>query len=134
MSSLSQQIITARVCRQIEPDEKLGDQAGGSGHLTHVSYELLSAEVVPGIEYNAGSDETAVLYSYRLQYQSEFNYETGDIATDEDNITSPELEQGIEPGMAASGPAFCPGGSLTHKRVVRRDSKGEPGRTEAARS
>ena len=57
------------VKQRIEADEKLGDQAGGSGHLSHVSYRIDSIKSKE-IEGN----KLEITYTYTLLIESEFTY------------------------------------------------------------
>ncbi len=55
--------------QKIEQDHKIGYQAGGSGHMAHVSYDLISLKELT--EYPDQSK--LVLYGYRQFVESEFN-------------------------------------------------------------
>lgn len=70
--------IKEKVHQQIQRDLKTGDQAGGSGHLSYVSYtldEVHSTETEPG--------KWEVRYVYSVHILSEF-----DVATDEEEDES----------------------------------------------
>jgi len=67
MKDLNQQI--EKIVRQkIESDENLGSQAGGSGHLGHVSYEINK------LNFEEVNDEYVVEYDYTLYTETEFTY------------------------------------------------------------
>ena len=57
------------VRKQIESVEKLGDRAGGSGHMGHVSYRL-DKIVTRTLE----DGNTEVTYDYTLMVETEFTY------------------------------------------------------------
>lgn len=54
---------------KIESEEKLGDQAGGSGHLSHVSYTIDKIETK-----ELDQDQLEILYKYTLIIETEFTY------------------------------------------------------------
>ena len=57
------------VRQDIEKHEKLGDQAGGSGHMAHVSYEIRSID-----SRTLGKNRIKVFYSYVTYTETEFTY------------------------------------------------------------
>jgi hypothetical protein len=59
--------ITEIVKRKIEADEKLGDQAGGSGHLGYVSYTIDEIKTRPLPQGNI-----EIQYAYTLIVETEF--------------------------------------------------------------
>jgi hypothetical protein len=67
---LTKEEIAKIVKTKIEKDEKLGDQAGGSGHLTFVSYKLTDIKTN---EMKNGNLKAT--YVYTKFYESEFTYE-----------------------------------------------------------
>ena len=66
---ISENQIKDIVKQRIESDEKLGDQAGGSGHLGNVSYRVDSIE---SREIEGGKLE--IIYKYTLITETEFTY------------------------------------------------------------
>jgi hypothetical protein len=61
--------IEKRVRQQIESEEKLGEQAGGSGHLSYVSYRI---DQITTKKLTGGKLE--ITYKYTLIVESEFTY------------------------------------------------------------
>lgn len=55
--------------KRIAKDERLGDQAGGSGHLSHTSVNL------DGFEVSETTDGLQVDYRYTKYIETEFSYE-----------------------------------------------------------
>ena len=58
---------------KITQDEDLGDQAGGSGHLGHVSYLIDSIRKPERVQTDVG-DEWKISYDYTLIVETEFTY------------------------------------------------------------
>ncbi len=66
---LKKEAIKAIIRKQIEKDERLGDQVGGSGHSSFVSYTIKDYETKP-LENNA----LKIKYSYEVTVETEFTY------------------------------------------------------------
>ena len=62
-------IVTAK----IEQDEILGEQAGGSGHLGYVSYELNEIEEPEKVQTDKGQG-WEIVYTYTIVVETEFTY------------------------------------------------------------
>jgi hypothetical protein len=57
----------------IKGRERIGNQAGGSGHLGHVSYEV--GEIGVPVRVDAGEgDVCEIAYSYKVFVETEFTY------------------------------------------------------------
>ena len=69
MKQFSKAEIEKIVRNKIESDEKLGDHAGGSGHMAHVSYELV--QISDPIKINEGYK---IDYEYKIEITTEFTY------------------------------------------------------------
>ena len=67
---LTKEQIETAVQRQIEKDENLGDQAGGSGHMSYVSYTV--DEIGDPVETDYGWE---VDYKYTVVVTTEFTIE-----------------------------------------------------------
>jgi len=66
---MDEQKVEQIVRNQIETIEKLGDQAGGSGHKGHITYR------VDDIQTSLLEDgSTEVSYNYTLMVETEFTY------------------------------------------------------------
>lgn len=74
--SFSEQEIRNRVSAFIEAEENLGDQAGGSGHLSHVSYQIdtIDWELDHDREDQKGQ-YARVQFVYTISVVTEFTYE-----------------------------------------------------------
>ena len=57
------------VRQKIEKDEKLGHQAGGSGHMSHVSYTIDSIETK-----DTDEEKIEISYKYTIVVETEFTY------------------------------------------------------------
>jgi hypothetical protein len=67
---LTKEQIEEAVHRQIESDEKPGDQAGGSGHMGYVDYTV--DEIGEPVEMDNGWE---VSYRYTIEVTTEFTIE-----------------------------------------------------------
>jgi len=67
---LTKEQIETAVHGQIEKDEKLGDQAGGSGHLSYVDYTI--DQISEPMDKDGGWE---VEYSYTVVITTEFTIE-----------------------------------------------------------
>ena len=61
------------VDKQISKDEKLGDQAGGSGHMSYVSYSIDEIKKPEKAKID-GKDCWKIEYHYTLTVETEFTY------------------------------------------------------------
>jgi len=68
-TGMDEKSIEKIVREQIEKVEKLGDQAGGSGHMGHISYRI---DGIKTKELEDGNRE--VSYDYTLMVETEFTY------------------------------------------------------------
>ncbi len=66
---LTEEKIREIVEAEIQKNEKLGDQGGGSGHISHVSFRIDDIN-----SRSPDSNRIEISYSYTLMTETEFTY------------------------------------------------------------
>jgi len=66
---MDKDVLEQLVSEQIEKTEKLGDRAGGSGHMSHVSFRIDKIK-----SRKLDREKTEISYEYTLMVETEFTY------------------------------------------------------------